>query len=187
VVPTPNATPPSIKTDRLILRRWLDQDLEPFAALNNDPEVMRFFPALQDRAQSVALIERTEQSFAQNGFGLWAVEEQSSGELIGFVGLASPKFEAHFTPCVEVGWRLAKKFWGKGYAQEAARAAVQDGFDRLGLTEIVSFTSTLNLPSIKVMERLQMTRDPADDFAHPNLAADSPLSLHVLYRLQGPS
>ncbi|MBS1989121.1 MAG: GNAT family N-acetyltransferase [Cyanobacteria bacterium SZAS LIN-3] len=176
-----------MKTDRLILRRWQAQDLEPFAALNSDPEVMRFFPGLQDREQSAALIERTEQSFSQNGFGLWAVEEQSSGEFIGFVGLASPKFEAHFTPCVEVGWRLAKKFWGKGYAQEAARAALQDGFERVGLKEIVSFTATLNLPSIKVMERLQMTRDPAEDFAHPNLAADSPLSRHVLYRLQRPA
>jgi len=174
----------SLRTERLLLRRWQDRDLEPFAALNNDPEVMRFFPSTIDRLQSQAIIERTEKSFSENGYGLWAVEEQASGDFIGFVGLASPRFEATFTPCVEVGWRLAQKFWGKGYAQEAARAAMKDGFDRLGLAEIVSFTATINLPSIKVMERLQMTRDHQNDFMHPNLAADSPLALHVLYRKQ---
>jgi len=145
---------------------------------------MRFFPSVIDREQSRALIERTEKSFSENGFGLWAVEEQSSSEFIGFVGLSSPRFETAFTPCVEVGWRLAQKFWGKGYAQEAARAAMDDGFQRLGLAEIVSFTATLNKPSIKVMERLGMQRDFNNDFMHPNLAADSPLALHVLYRLQ---
>jgi len=176
--------PRVLKTERLLLRRWQDSDLEPFAALNSDPGVMRYFPSTNDRVQSLAIIERAEESFSARGFGLWAVEELSSNEFIGFVGLASPRFEAAFTPCVEVGWRLAQKFWGQGYAQEAARAAIKDGFDRLDLTEIVSFTATINKPSITVMERLGMTRDLNNDFMHPNLSADSPLALHVLYRLQ---
>jgi RimJ/RimL family protein N-acetyltransferase len=176
--------PERLTTERLILRRWRQSDLAPFAALNCDPEVMEHFPNTLDRAQSAAMIERIEKSFNEESLGLWAVETASNGDFIGFVGLSKPKFEAHFTPCVEVGWRLAKQFWGYGYALEAAQAATQDGFDRLGLTEIVSFTSTLNIRSMRVMERLNMTRNEQEDFMHPVLAPHHPLCRHVLYRLK---
>ena len=177
------ALPDQLITARLALRRWREADLEPFAALNSDIEVMQYFPSTLDRAQSAAMIERIEKSFSEDALGLWAVEESESRDFIGFVGLSKPKFKAHFTPCVEVGWRLAKQYWGKGYAREAAQAAMQDGFDRLALVEIVSFTAKLNARSIKVMERLKMTRNERDDFMHPVLAPDHPLCLHVLYRL----
>jgi RimJ/RimL family protein N-acetyltransferase len=178
------AAPNHLRTQRLTLRRWQESDLAPFAALNCDPEVMRYFPNTLDRAQSAEMIERIEKSFNENALGLWAVEECGSGAFIGFVGLSRPKFEAHFTPCVEVGWRLAQQFWGKGYAMEAAQAALKDGFERLALTEIVSFTSKLNQRSIRVMERLKMTTAEREDFLHPVLEPDHPLCLHVLYRLK---
>jgi RimJ/RimL family protein N-acetyltransferase len=175
--------PEKLTTERLVLRRWKEADLEPFAALNCDGEVMQHFPSTLDRAQSAAMIERIEKSFNEGGLGLWAVEDRASGDFIGFVGLSRPKFDAHFTPCVEVGWRLAKSYWGKGYALEAAQASMHDGFERLNLIEIVSFTSKLNARSIRVMQRLKMTTRENDDFMHPVLAPDHPLSLHVLYRL----
>jgi ribosomal-protein-alanine N-acetyltransferase len=181
---TRKTLPENLRTDRLLLRRWKDSDLEPFAALNSDAEVMRHFPKHLTREETASMIERIEIFFDKDGLGLWAVEECEQGDFVGFVGLSKPKFEAHFTPCVEVGWRLAKHHWGKGFAQEAARAALEDGYKRLGLDEIVSFTASQNLRSIKVMERLQMTRNPAEDFMHPALPADHPLALHVLYRLK---
>jgi ribosomal-protein-alanine N-acetyltransferase len=176
--------PAQIKTDRLILRRWKEADLEPFAALNGDPDVMEHFPNTLSRDETAAMIERIEASFVNNLLGLWAVEEIEGGDFVGFVGLSRPKFEAHFTPCVEVGWRLAKQHWGKGFALEAARASLDDGYKRLGLAEIVSFTARQNLRSIKVMQRLKMTHDEAEDFMHPVLAESHPLAPHVLYRLK---
>jgi RimJ/RimL family protein N-acetyltransferase len=175
-----------LRTERLRLRRWAEADREPFAALNADPEVMEFFPAPLSREQSDLLIERIETGFERHGFGLWALEPLESGELIGFAGLAVPPFEAHFTPAVEVGWRLARPAWGNGYATEAGRAALAHGFGRLGLEEIVSMTSIGNARSRAVMERLGMTRDPADDFEFPTLPPGHPLRPHVLYRV-GPS
>lgn len=172
-----------IRTGRLILRRWRDEDLEPFAKLNADPEVMAHMPSLLDRAESDAFAERIGKQFDQHGFGLWAVEVPGVAPFVGFVGLAIPRFTAHFTPCVEVGWRLARAHWGKGYATEAARAALAFGFDQVGLDEIVAFTVPANTRSIAVMERLGMTRSPADDFDHPSLPEGSPLRRHVLYRL----
>lgn len=172
-----------LTTDRLLLRQWHDADLEPFAHLNADAEVMRYFPAPLDRARSDALAQRARSSIAGRGWGLWAVEVRTDHTFIGFVGLAEPSFDAHFTPAVEVGWRLARRFWGHGYATEAARVAVAYGFDDLGLSEIVSFTAELNLPSQRVMQRLGMSHDPADDFDHPALPG-SPLQRHVLYRLR---
>lgn len=163
------------------MRQWQPSDTAPFAAMGADPEVMRYFPALLSSQQVDDAVARFSHRIATTGWGLWAV--QLDGAFIGFTGLSVPSFEAPFTPCVEVGWRLARHAWGKGYATEAARAAVQFGFDELGLDEIVSFTAVQNAPSRAVMERLGMTRDPADDFAHPVLPADSPLSRHVLYRL----
>ncbi len=173
-------------TSRFVLRQWRDEDLEPFAALNADPDVMRFFPATLDREQSDALAERAQALIAERGWGLWAVEAVGDAAFIGFVGLAVPHFEAHFTPAVEVGWRLARDQWGQGYATEAAREVVAFGFDELGLDEIVSFTSAVNERSRKVMERIGMTHDGADDFDHPSVSSGL-LRPHVLYRLRGSS
>ena len=172
-----------LQTQRLILRDWQQSDLEPFAQMNADAEVMRYFPATLSRSESDALVKRIEHHHQAHGFGLWAVEERSTGAFIGLIGLNVPTFEAHFTPTVEVGWRLAKVFWGKGYATEGARSAIYYGFEVIGLTEIVSFTAQLNLRSIAVMKRLGMTQTQTDDFNHPGLPSGHPLQMHVLYRL----
>ena len=172
-----------LRTARLLLRQWRDADLEPFAALNDDPEVRRHFPARPTREESDALAKLQQNLIAERGWGLWAVEVVEGAPFIGFVGLAQPRFDAHFTPAVEVGWRLAREHWGHGYASEAARAAVGFGFERLGLEEIVSFTTVGNGRSRRVMERLGMTHDQGDDFDHPHLPEGSPLRRHVLYRL----
>lgn len=174
----------ALETERLRLRRWREQDRAPFAAMNADPEVMELFPAPLTQAESDALVDRIEAHFERWGYGLWVVEEQATGAFCGFTGLAVPGFEAHFTPAVEVGWRLARSTWGKGYATEAARAALRVGFDDGGLEEIVSFTSTGNVRSRRVMEKLGMTHDEADDFDHPNLPPGHRLRRHVLYRLR---
>ena len=156
----------------------------PFAALNADPIVMEYFLAPLSRAESDALVDRIEAAIEERGFGLWAVEIINGAPFIGFVGLAPVSFETHFTPAVEVGWRLAKEHWGRGYATEAARAALNYAFDKLMLDEVVSFTSVGNLRSRRVMERLGLHHDPADDFDNPALPADHPLVRHVLYRLE---
>ncbi len=173
-----------IRTERLVLRQWNDDDREPFALLNADPAVMEFFPSTLDRSQSDAFVDRASGQLAERGWGLWAVE--SADGFIGFTGLAVPRFEAAFTPCVEIGWRLAHSAWGQGFANEAARAVIAHAFDDLGLDELVSFTAVGNVRSRGVMERLGMTRDARDDFDHPLLAVDDPLRRHVLYRLRGP-
>jgi ribosomal-protein-alanine N-acetyltransferase len=173
----------SMKTERLILRRWQESDREPFAALNADPAVMEFFPARLTRADSDAVIARIEAGFDEHGFGMWAVELAATGEFLGFTGLSVPRFTAHFTPAVEIGWRLARSAWGHGYATEAAGRALTAGFSEHGLAEIVSFTTPANTRSQAVMARLGMTHDPSDDFDHPVLAEDSPLRRHVLYRI----
>ncbi len=166
------------------MRKWRESDLEPFAALNADPEVMRRFPAPLTRAESDAFAAREQTLIAERGWGLWAVELVDGSAFVGFVGLARAPFEAHFTPAVEVGWRLAREQWGKGYATEGARAAIAFGFEDLNLDEIVSFTTVGNGRSRRVMERLAMTHDEADDFDHPRLAPGHPLRRHVLYRLR---
>lgn len=181
-----HSLPGPLRTARLALREWDDADLEPFAELNADPEVMRFFPSPLDRARSDAFANRIRTRLGADGWGLWAVEEVGGTPFIGFVGLARPSFQAHFTPAVEVGWRLARGAWGRGYAPEAARAAIGFAFDQLGLDEIVSMTSVTNLRSRRVMEKLGMRRYPADDFEHPGMDAGHPLRPHVLYRLARP-
>jgi RimJ/RimL family protein N-acetyltransferase len=150
--------------------------------MNADPRVMEHFPDVLTGEQSDGLIERIEAGFEANGYGLWALEVRASGELAGFAGLVMPSFEAHFTPAVEVGWRLARSAWGQGYATEAAQAALAFGFEEVGLSEIVSFTSAGNARSRAVMERLGMTHDPDDDFDHPGFREGGPLRRHVLYR-----
>jgi RimJ/RimL family protein N-acetyltransferase len=174
----------TLETRRLRLRVWRDQDLAPFAALNADPRVMEFLPKPLDRAESDALVSRIRDHFARHGFGLWAVEAPGAATFIGFVGLSVPSFRAHFTPCVEIGWRLAHECWGHGYATEAARAALAFGFGDLGLDEIVSFAVPPNWRSRRVMERLGMKRSSCDDFEHPGLPEGHPLRSHVLYRLR---
>jgi RimJ/RimL family protein N-acetyltransferase len=174
---------PILTTERLRLRGWREADLAAFAALNADPRVMAYFPQLLDREASDRLVTRMEAHFDRHGFGLWAVEAPGVADFVGFVGLSVPTFQAHFTPCVEVGWRLAYPHWGRGYATEAAGAALTYGFGDLALEEIVSFTVPANHRSRLVMERLGMTRSPADDFEHPNLPGGHPLRNHVLYRL----
>ena len=174
---------PELQTSRLRLRRWVDADHEPFAALNADPTVMEYFPDSLSRQQSDRLIEAIECGFEQRGFGLWAVEVRATGAFIGFTGLSEPSFEAHFTPAVEVGWRLAREAWGEGYATEAARASLTFGFEQIGLEQIVSFTSAENMRSRAVMERIGMTRDKGDDFEHPGLPDGHELRAHVLYRI----
>ncbi len=174
-----------LRTARLRLRQWRPDDYEPWARLNGDAQAMRFYPALLDRAAADALADRFAARLAEQGWGMWAVEVAGGDPFVGSVGLNVPAFEAHFTPAIEVGWRLLPEHWGNGYAAEAARAAVAFGYDRLGLDEIVSFTTAVNRPSRRVMERLGMTHDPADDFDHPALP-DWPLRRHVLYRLRRP-
>ncbi len=176
---TDDSTP---RTTRLHLRTWRDEDLPVFAAMNADPNVMEFFPKTLDRSESDALATRIRDGLARRGFGLWAVEVPGVAGFIGFVGLSVPAFEAHFTPCVEIGWRLAREHWGRGYATEAARAVLEFGFQDLALDEIVSFTVPANLRSRRVMERIGMTHSPADDYDHPLLPEGHPLRRHVLYR-----
>ena len=173
--------PREIRTERLLLRRWVQSDRSPFADLNADARVMEHFPSVLARADSDVLADRIEAHFERHGFGLWAVELPDQIPFIGFVGLAIPSFEAHFTPCVEVGWRLAVAYWSRGYATEGARAALAFGFGPLALDEIVSMTVPENERSRRVMTRLGMTHDPADDFDHP-FQPDH--RRHVLYRLQ---
>lgn len=172
-----------LTTDRLVLRRWRHGDREPFAAMNADPEVMEHFPDTLSAEQSDALVDSIESGFEQRGFGLWALEIAETGRFIGFTGLSVPRFEAHFTPAVEIGWRLTRSSWGHGYAGEAARRALAFAFDDLALAEVVSFASHSNLRSQKVMERIGMTHDPADDFDHPALDEGHPLRRHVLWRI----
>jgi RimJ/RimL family protein N-acetyltransferase len=176
--------PQEVRTERLLLRRWRDADRAPFAAMNADPHVMEHFPAVFSREESDARVERICAHFDRHGYGLWAVEIAEVAPFAGFIGLSVPSFEAHFTPCVEIGWRLAAEYWGRGYATEGARAALAFGFAELGLSEIVSFTVPANTRSRRVMERLGMTYDPGDDFDHPGVADGHPLKRHVLYRLR---
>ncbi|HWG09460.1 MAG TPA: GNAT family N-acetyltransferase [Solirubrobacteraceae bacterium] len=169
-------------TERLLLRRWRPDDREPFARINADPAVMELLSGPLSRAESDAFLAAIEAHFEEHGYGLWALQRRGGDELIGLAGLSTVAFHAHFTPAVEVGWRLARSAWGAGYASEAARAALRFGFQRAGLEEIVSTTSELNVRSQAVMVRIGMSRDRADDFVHP-LARPPHLRRHVLYRL----
>jgi len=173
-----------IITDRLVLRQWVQEDLEPFAKLNADPLVREFFPNILTREQSDRYVEEIADEIEQLGYGVWAVSAPGVADFIGFIGLSPVDFNAHFTPAVEIGWRLAREFWGKGYATEGANAVLQYGFETLGLDEIVSFTAEGNLRSRKVMEKIGMHRTPEDDFDHPNVAVGHKLRRHVLYRIQ---
>lgn len=183
--PNRDGAPPGslYETPRLIVRHWREDDREPLAAMNADPEVMRFFPSTLTRAESDTFFDRLQSRAAADGFAFPALELKSTGALIGFAGLALARFPARFTPAVEIGWRLARRYWGQGYATEAALAGLDHGFAALGLEEVVSFTAEQNLPSRAVMARIGMRQDVAGSFDHPALDAASPLLRHVLYRL----
>lgn len=172
-----------IKTERLILRPWQESDFEPFARMNADHRVRKYFPSVLTEEESNALAEKIILKIQDQGWGFWAVSAPGIADFIGFIGLAVVEFKAPFTPAVEIGWRLAHEFWGQGYATEGALAALNYGFEILDLKEIVSFTTEKNLPSRKVMEKIGMHRDSQDDFDHPNLFEGHVLRRHVLYRL----
>ena len=178
------ATPIEIRTERLHLRQWRDSDRVPYAALCADPLVMRFFPGLQSREASDRDVDAWQAALEDRGWSNWAVESRETGSFIGFVGLSVPRRALPFMPCVELGYRLAREHWGKGYATEGAKAALRVGFERLMLPEIVSFTALVNLPSRAVMERVGMS-NANEDFDHPNpaLPEGSTLKRHCLYRL----
>jgi RimJ/RimL family protein N-acetyltransferase len=171
-----------VDTARLRLRQWRESDREPFAALNADPAVMEFFLSPLSRESSDASIDAWQSQLASRGWSNWALELKASGELLGFTGLSVPRRVLPFSPCVEVGWRLARKHWGQGYATEAARAALEVGFARLDLREIVSFTTVGNVRSRAVMERIGM-RDARQDFEYPGFPEGHPLRRHCLYRI----
>jgi RimJ/RimL family protein N-acetyltransferase len=173
-----------IQTERLLLRRWREEDREPFCRLNSDARVMEFMPERLTRAESDLFCERINEHFEKDGFGLFAAELQEDRSFIGFVGLAVPSFKAHFTPCVEIGWRLAADYWGRGLATEGARAVARYAFDELALDGLVSFTVPENIRSRRMMEKIGMTHNASDDFDHPNLPEGNPLRRHVLYRLR---
>jgi RimJ/RimL family protein N-acetyltransferase len=173
-----------LRTERLLLRRWRETDRLPFQRINADPRVMEFFPEPLTAEISDALFDRAQEHFNQRGFGPFAVELLDTRSFIGFIGLSVPKFEAHFTPAVEIGWRLAFEHWGKGLATEGAGAVLAFGFEAFGMDQIVSFTVPPNLRSRRVMEKIGMTYDPRDDFDHPGLPEYHPLRRHVLYRSQ---
>jgi RimJ/RimL family protein N-acetyltransferase len=173
-----------IETPRLVLRGWTDADHEPFARLNADPRVMRLMPRALSREESDAAAENIASFIAERGFGLYAAELKDDRAFLGFIGLSIPKFEAAFTPCVEIGWRLAADYWNRGLASEGARAVAEHAFRDVGLAELVSFTVPHNLASRRVMEKIGMTRDPAEDFDNPRLEPGHPLRRHVLYRLR---
>lgn len=173
----------TIKTSRLILRQWQDSDLAPFAALNADPRVREFFPGLMSREESDHSVKLASDHIARCGWGFWAASLIETGEFIGFIGLEDVYFQAHFTPAVEIGWRLAFNHWRKGYATEGAKAALKYGFETLRLDQVVSFTTIGNIRSRHVMEKIGMHYRTQDDFDHPKLPEGHPLRKHVLYRM----
>ena len=168
-----------------MLRAWQDSDFEPFAEMNSDPEVMRYFLAPMTRSESLDTFGRIQIEIAQRGWGVWAVEVD--GTFAGMVGLHVPEWQLPFSPCVEVLWRLRKEFWGRGIAHEAASEAIDHGFSKAGLDEIVSFTTPPNLRSIRLMERLGFERDLEGDFDHPAVPVGHNLRRHVLYRKKRPN
>lgn len=180
----PNHSTAVIQTKRLILRQWGDEDLEPFAKLNADPRVMEFFPSVKTFEESSKEYEAILEHFKKHSYGWWAVSEINQSNFIGFIGLRYIDFPAAFTPAIEIAWRLAYEYWGKGYATEGAKAALAYGFETLQLPEIVSFTAVQNTRSIRIMEKIGMHHDPKDDFDHPKLPKEHKLNRHVLYRLE---
>jgi len=173
-----------IETERLYLRTWQASDAKPYFDINQDQKVIEFLLGSMTMEAVNQFMNAKNQQQVERGFTLWATELKATRELIGYVGLNYTDWEAHFTPAVEVGWRLGSRYWGNGYATEGAKAALEFGFNTIGLNEIVSFTVPMNNRSLRVMEKIGLRYDPKDDFRHPKLALDHPLSQHVLYRLK---
>lgn len=171
---------PALQSSGILLRQWKDDDLTPFAQMNADAEVMKYFPNLLTLEESKDFLHRMRARIDERGWGLWAVEVD--GAFAGFTGLNEPKFTAHFTPCVEIGWRFRREYWSRSIAYAAAQAAEAFAFETLKLPELVTFTAAINTRSRRLMERLGFSRNERDDFQHPSLPEDSPLSHHVLYR-----
>lgn len=173
-----------IETERLILREWKDSDLEGLIALNASSEVCRYFPSTLTSQESTNMFSKIQSRFESNGFCFYAIEQKSTRNFIGFCGLNTPSFKAHFTPCVEIGWRIMPDYWSIGYATESANAALHEGFARFKMNEIVSFTVPQNTASRRVMEKIGMKYSPIDTFEHPNIPEGHPLKKHVLYRME---
>lgn len=173
----------NIRTDRLILRQWTPDDFAPFAKLNGDPLVREYFPSTLTREESDRQATLFSQDIEKNGYGLWAVSAPGVSDFIGFIGIKRVEMDAPFVPAVEIGWRLAHEYWGKGYATEGARAALQFGFETLELPEIVSFTPVGNRRSRAVMEKIGMIHEPSLDFDHPGVPEGNRLKRHVLYKI----
>ena len=184
---SPVPGPAEIRTERLILRRWREDDLAPYARLSGDPQVMRYFHRTRTLEDGTAEGRWLAERFDVDGYGPWAVEAPGLTPFLGFVGCWRTRRELPFTPAVEIGWRLDKPYWGRGYAVEAAQASLADLFARTDLTEVVAYTARQNAPSRRVMEKLGMTHDPAKDFQHPAVPQDHPLATSVLYRLDRPT
>ncbi len=172
-----------LETDRLILRTWSEDDLIPMLYINQDPKVCEFLPGLGNLLTTQAMLDRFINHFNAFQFSIYAVELKKTSEMIGFLGLIPPSFESHFTPAIEIGWRLASQHWNNGYATEGAKTVLHYAFTQLNLDEIVSFTVINNLASRRVMQKIGLHHNPQDDFDHPMLEQDSPLKPHVLYRL----
>lgn len=173
-----------IETERLLLRRWQEQDLEVFIHMNQDAEVMRYFPNTQDTAQTVQFYEKIVQEFAEYGYGLYAAEEKSSGKFIGFIGFHRADLAVDFCPCIEIGWRLDKQYWGRGYATEGAKACLKHGFEKLCFDQVYSFTSIENIASQRVMQKLGLQLKQY--FAHPQVPENHSLKPHVCYWTEKP-
>ncbi|AGH53212.1 TPA: GNAT family N-acetyltransferase [Legionella pneumophila subsp. pneumophila] len=173
-----------LETERLFLRTFQENDVESLIAISQDQKVMQFFPAIPTREETIAFIDRIISHQEEKNFSLYAVEIKNTGEMIGFVGLFTATFQAHFTPAIEIGWRLSSKHWNQGYATEAAKAVLDYAFRKLDLDEVVSFTSELNKPSIRVMQKIGLYTNSEDNFDNPKVTSGSPLMGHVLYRLK---
>lgn len=171
-----------IYTERLKLRRWIDADFMPFAEMNKDIDVMQYFPKILTGDQMASMIERINAHFNRHGFGLFAIEKKSTGEFIGYTGFMIPSFESFFTPCIEIGWRLKKEEWNKGYATEAAKSCLEYGFKKLQFKKVYSFTSSLNKASEKVMQKIGMIKE--GEFNHPDIAPGNILCRHALYKIE---
>ncbi|MEO1258878.1 MAG: GNAT family N-acetyltransferase [Bacteroidota bacterium] len=171
----------TIQTDRLGLRNWRPSDFELFAEMNADEEVLRYFPRTFTKEESIAGARRYMAHFAKHGYTYFAADTRSDGQFIGFIGLLYQTYESHFTPCTDIGWRLRKTAWGKGYATEGAKACLQFGFEKMGLTAIFAVAPTLNVPSVRVMKKIGMQLD--SEFDHPKIDAESPLRRCYLYKI----
>ncbi len=169
------------ETEHLGFRRWNEDDKIPFAKMNANKNVMKFFPEILSKEQSDELVDKINNNFNEYGFGLWAVEKKETQQFIGFIGFSMATFKSFFTPCIEIGWRLDNKHWNKGYATEGAKVCLEYGFNNLGIDRIYSFTAQLNIPSINVMKKLGLRK--VGTFEHPRVKNDDPLKLHVLYKL----